>query len=356
VPTLRFGGVERVALNLATGFLGRGAAVDLVAADGTGELAREIPPGVRLVDLGAHRVLTSIPMLVRYIRRERPDAIIAMMEHCSLAALAARRLARSRTNVIATSHAHLTAARRLDRRLRVRILPLLMRTMYPSAEAVVSVSSGVADDIRAHAHGVPAVVIPNPVLPKDFGERAGARTDTPWLAPGAPPVVISAGRLAAPKDFATLIRAFALVRKQRAARLMILGEGPDRAGLERLAGTTDVGTDIALPGYVPNVFAYMKAAAAFVLSSNWEGFGLVLVEALACSAKVISTDCEWGPRDILQGGRLGELVPPGDPHAMAAAILRALDAPARPVPPETLLPYTTEHATARYAALLGPEW
>lgn len=354
LPTLRFGGVERVALNLASGFLARGAAVDLVAADAAGELASQIPASARLIDLRSRRVLTSLPGLARYLRRECPDAVIGMMEHCSVVALVARRLAGSRAKVVTTSHTNLSQTLALARRIRERALPSVMRWLFPSADAVVAVSDGVAADLERHVPGVRPITIYNPVLSLDFRILADEPFDHPWFGSAAPPVILGVGRLVAQKDFETLLRSFAMVRAQRPVRLLVLGEGPDRQRLEALAHELGVEQEVSLPGYVKNVYPFMKRAAVFVLASRWEGFGLVLVEALASGTKVIST--ESGPREILQNGRLGELVSPGDAEKMARAILQALDSPPRPVPPEALLPYTTEAATARYAALLGPEW
>ena len=139
--------------------------------------------------------------------------------------------------------------------------------------------------------------------------------------------MIGAGRLRPQKDFATLIRAFARVRASRRVRLLILGEGPLRGALERLAGEQGVAADVSFTGRVPDAPAWMARAAVFALSSAWEGFGRVLVEALAVGCPVVSTDCPSGPREILGGGAFGPLVPVGDDAALAAAIARVLDHP-----------------------------
>jgi glycosyltransferase involved in cell wall biosynthesis len=177
----------------------------------------------------------------------------------------------------------------------------------------------------------------------------------PWLAPGQPPVILGAGRLTRQKDFPTLIRAFSLVAAQRDCRLMILGEGQERRALEGLAAELGLAYRFALPGFAADAVDYMAQAALFVLSSAWEGFGMVLVEAMAVGTPVVSTDCPSGPREILLDGELGRLVPVSDPWALARAMLETLDAPPNP---ERLrrraADFTSERAAERYLRLMFP--
>jgi len=150
-----------------------------------------------------------------------------------------------------------------------------------------------------------------------------------------------------------LIRAFAEVRRQRPARLIILGEGEERAELEALIGQLGVAADVSLPGFRDNAMAYMAKSAVFVLSSAWEGLPTVLIEALAAGTRVVSTDCPSGPREILQGGRLGALVPVGDAPALAIAIAATLDRSVDAVPTEALKPFTRDAAVDHYLQLIG---
>ncbi len=221
-----------------------------------------------------------------------------------------------------------------SRRWRRRYLPGLMARTYPLADAVVAVSQGVAADLSAIT-GLPLnriVTIYNPVVGDEIAALARAPAPHSWFAPGQPPVVLAAGRIADQKDYPTLIRAFADLRARRLARLVILGEannqskaGDQRAVLLDLARELGVAPDVGLLGYVANPYAYMARATVFVLSSKFEGFGNALVEAMACGCAVVSTDCPGGPREILDAGRYGDLVPVGDSAAMAAAIERAID-------------------------------
>jgi glycosyltransferase involved in cell wall biosynthesis len=154
------------------------------------------------------------------------------------------------------------------------------------------------------------------------------------------------------KNFPNLIRAFAEVRKTQTLRLMILGEGEERAALEALVHELGLSADVELPGFVPDPLAYIKRAALFVLSSDWEGLPTVLIEALALSTPIVATDCKSGPREILDGGRWGRLVPVGDASALAAAIAAALTEPKREVPPEVYSSYTQGVVVETYLRLL----
>ncbi len=355
LPSLVGGGAERVIINLAHGITERGFPVDFVVAAAEGALLDQVPPTVRLVDLHAPRVLRSLLPLAAYLRRERPRVLISSMNYANLVALWAARLAGQATPVVVTVHTTLSeSSRRQQRRLTGRLWPHLLRTFYPWAANVVAVSRGAADDL-ARSSGLPrdrVEVVYNPVITTAGLAAAGRAPDHPWFAPGQPPVILGVGRLTRQKDFPTLIRAFAEVRRRRPARLMILGEGEDRSGLTALASELGVVDDVALPGFRDNAMAYMAGSALFVLSSGWEGLPTVLIEALAAGARVVSTDCPSGPREILQDGRLGALVPVGDAPALAKAMLEALELPAGRVPSEALAPFTREAAVDHYLRLI----
>jgi len=232
--------------------------------------------------------------------------------------------------------------------------PRLIRTFYPWAASVVAVSRDAADDF-AKAAGLPrerVEVVYNPVITPRLLELARETPDHPWFAPGQPPVLLGVGRLTAQKDFPTLLRAFAEVRRDREVRLVILGEGPDRPALLQLAGELGIGESFDLPGFRHNAMAYMAASAMFVLSSAFEGLPTVLIEALAAGTQVVSTNCPSGPREILQDGRLGALVPVGDPVALAAAIRARLDHPSPPAPLEALAPFTSTAAVDHYLRII----
>lgn len=353
LPSLSGGGAERVIINLAQGITERGLPVDLVLAAAEGALLDQLPPSVRLVDLHAPRMLRSVGPLAGYLRRERPRVLISSMNYANLVAIWAARLARQATPVVVTVHTTLSQSRPQQGGLSTRVWRPLLRTFYPWAAKVVAVSRGAADDL-ASASGLPrdlVEVVYNPVITPAVLAAARQAPNHPWFAPGQPPVILGVGRLTRQKDFPTLIRAFAQVRGRRAARLIILGEGEDRPALTALVAELGVADDVALPGF-QNALAYMASSALFVLSSAWEGLPTVLIEALAAGTRVVATDCPSGPREILQEGRLGALVPVGDATALAGAMLDALERPAGSVPSDALTPFTRDAAVDHYLRLI----
>jgi len=331
LPSLRGGGAERVMVNLARGFVERGLHVDLVLAKAEGPYLSEVPTGVRVVDLGARRVLYSLPGLVRYLRREQPQAMLSTLNHANIIALWARKLTRVPTRLVIREANTVSVEVANVPALKAKLMPYLIKIFYPWADAIVANSRGVAEDLTKLT-GLPPdkiKIIYNPVITPKLFAKAEEPLDHPWFRPGEPPVILGVGRLTKQKDFPTLIRAFALVRKERPARLMILGEGEERPKLEALVRELGLEKDVALPGFVDNPYKYMKRAAIFVLSSRWEGLPSVLIEASALGTPVVSTDCPSGPREILEDGRWGKLVPVGNPEALARGIMEALSNPIR---------------------------
>jgi glycosyltransferase involved in cell wall biosynthesis len=352
------GGVERMVLNLVEGFAARGLAVDLLAIRADSAHLGALPAGVQLIDLGVRHSGLAILPLARYLRQARPAALLVAKDRAIRAAVLARGLAGSRVRIVGRLGTNLSAA--LEGRSGLarwlRVAP--MRWFYPRVEHVVCVSHGVLEDTRALT-GLPAAclsVIRNPVLTPRLASLAVEAVDHPWASDPGVPLILGAGRLTEQKDFPTLVRAFARLRKQRAARLVILGDGRQRGMLEALATELGVAGDVALPGFTPNPYAWMARARLFVLSSAWEGSPNVLTEALALGTPSVATDCPSGPREILAGGRWGALVAVGDDAALARAIAETLDAPQ---PAEVLraavAEYTRDAAVAAYLRVLGLE-
>jgi glycosyltransferase involved in cell wall biosynthesis len=317
---LRGGGAQRMMVHIAQGFAVNGFKVDLVLLRASGALRSIVHKDIRIVDLNAN-TLTGIFALARYLRREQPDILLSTITGPNLIALRARDISGAPTKVI------IRQENLFSRKPKIRgiVAEMLARKWYHRADAVVAISRYVARELTERISISPerVSVLYNPVIIRG-PKRSGC--PHPWLAQGQPPVIIGAGYFDRQKDFSTLMRAFALVRKNRQARLIILGEGPQRRMLERLAQDIGVAHDVLLPGFVPDAQRWFACASAFALSSEWEGFGNVLVEALACGTPVVSTDC--GPaREILYNGNYGAIVPIGDEHALANALINALDNP-----------------------------
>lgn len=328
LPGLDGGGAERVMLNLSRGFVAQGIKVDLLLVRAEGPYLSQVPQEVRIVHLGNRRMLLSLPTLIRYLQHEQPIAMLCGQDDINVVALWMRRLAGASTRVVVSVHNHLSRESQHTNKLKRRLAPYLVRWFYPWADAIVAVSQGVAEDLL-HL-GLPSdliEVIYNPVVTPEVVNKVQEPVPHPWFLPKQPPVILGVGRLEKQKDFSTLIRAFAQVQQQQCARLMILGEGADRNLLEGLVQELGLTEKVALIGFVHNPYAYMAQSAVCVLSSIWEGFGNVLVEAMAAGTPVVSTDCESGPAEILANGQYGKLVAVGDVQGLAEAITSTLKEP-----------------------------
>ncbi|HDZ24355.1 MAG TPA: glycosyltransferase [Desulfobacteraceae bacterium] len=349
------GGVERMILNLTREFLNLGVRVDMIPVKQESFHLDLLPQEVNVIDLGASHNLSSLPGLVRYLKSERPDAILAAKDRANTTAVLARRLAGISTRLVLRMGTTVSAAMAGTHPIRERIWYLRMRMLYPSADAVVAVSRGVAHDLKKNAGLPPSLlrVIPNPVISPELVTMSEQAPDHPWFQESTVPVLLGVGRLTRQKDFTTLLRSFAFVRRNRPCRLIILGEGRDRGSLQSLARDLGIMEDVAMPGFVENPYAYMRRAALFVLSSLWEGSPNVLTEALALGTPVVSTDCPSGPKEILEHGRFGPLVPMGNPEAMAQAIVKTLDAPLEKSLLKTAVQaYTVKESSKKYLETL----
>ncbi len=342
------GGVERMVLNLVEEFARRGYGVDLLLIRAEGEHLRELPEGVNVIRLGVKHTLASVLPLARWLHRNRPPVLLVAKDRAGRAALWARRLAGVDTRIAIRLGTNLSAALAGRGWLKRVTRTLPMRWSYRMAERIIAVSHGVAKD-TARITGLPPgriSVAHNPVITPRLLALAEAPLDHPWLAEGEAPVILGAGRLTRQKDFPTLIRAFAQARAQRPCRLIILGDGGQRDELLAQAAELGVANDVDLPGFAANPYAWMRQAGLFVLSSRWEGSPNVLTEAMACGTPVVSTDCPSGPRETLQDGRFGPLVPMGDADALGQAIIDTL---ANPPSAETIQAAVTDFAVAHSA-------
>lgn len=355
LPNLAAGGAERTFLRLAAGFAERACRVRLVVDRAEGGLLEAVrASGLALADLRASRTLAALPALAAWLRRERPAVLLSAITHNNLIAVWARALARAPTRVVVSEHTVLSAQADSQAGWQYRVLAPLCRWTYPRAAAIVAVSAGAADDLARYA-GLSRdriEVIPNPVVTPDYPRRIAAPSPHPWLTDGGPPVFVAAGRLVPLKDFPALLRALAIVRRRAPARLLVLGAGPERDALLALRARLELDDAVDLPGFCDDPLPLFARAAALVVSSRFEGFGLTLVEALACGTPVVSTDCPTGPAEILDRGAYGRLVPVGDADAMAAAMLATLaETPDRERLRQRAQDYTLAAVVDRYLAL-----
>jgi len=353
VPSMNGGGVQRAILNMVNEFVKRDFSVDLILATYEGPYLKKLDPRVRIVNLEKKRVITCLPQLIRYLKRVRPHSLLSAMEHANIIALWARALAGVNTRIVISNHANLTEGLLRNESAFNKLFIYLIRMFYRKANAIVAVSKGGADDV-ANVARLPRErinVIYNPLLTEEFYIQSSQSLNHSWFSEGAVPVVLAVGRLAKVKDYPTLIKAFSLVRSNIPSRLMILGEGEERHSLEMLVEQLGLQQDVLMPGFVTNPFVYMGKAAVFVLSSLTEGFGNVLVEAMACGTPVISTDCPTGPREILTDD--GILVPVGNEEALAEEIIRVLNGTSKlNLPLDRLKRFNIDEIVDRYLDLM----
>ena len=394
-PTLAGGGAERKALYIAGGLLERGHDVDLILQRLICHYPGEVPDGVRLFFQSNHsdaktrsnlgRVAAiprplivsptpwrvycprialisrlqrkHIPLLIStrpprwaasiatYLVREQPSALLAMNVLAATTTTLATTLVDRPPRVVATLHDVFRSRRQLDR----------ARRSYPFADATVGVSHGVA----AQLEEIPGMLsdrvhtIYNPVVKADLESKALEPTGHHWLDEPTDPVVLAIGRMKRVKDFSTLLAAFARLASIRSVRLIVLGEGVLRKNLLSTSKKLKIAEKVDFPGFVENPYSFLAKANLFVLSSRHEALPTVLIEAMACGCPVVSTDCPYGPREILENGRLGALVPVGDPETLATAMARALEAPPqRAALRERASFFSTERAIDQYEKLL----
>jgi glycosyltransferase involved in cell wall biosynthesis len=358
LPRIVAGGLERVTLNLIEGLQQHGVDCRLAVGDPGGELLGEARALAAVDVVAAGGRLRFLDGLWRAIRRYRPTHIVSVFADVSLLALAARRLAGSRAALLVGVHGtHRESAAGPGRRARwkYRRDAALMGWVYRRSDAVVAVSQGVAQDIRERYRLDPSRLhaIYSPILTGRVVQRLAAQ------APAAVPPrkLVAVGRLAHEKGFDVLLRAMpAVVARFPGVRLVVHGEGPERARLEALVESLGLADRVTLPGSTGDPLAAIAAADLLVFPSRHEGFGVALVEALACGRPVVASDCAHGPAEILEGGRHGQLVPPEDPEALAKALMRAFAGEA--IFDSSRLraraaDFSAEAAVTRYLALLA---
>jgi len=329
-------GVDRVVANLLPEFGRLDRQFHLLVVRGYGPvIPASLPANIRVFQLPLRSKKLVLPFLVWYLLKNRPEVLLTANHQLNRAALLARRISNVKTRVVIRMGTSIKASGAILSSRARKSLFASMRRWYPLADAGIAPSQGVGDDLVAIA-GLAMErlhVIPNPIINDRFHDLASQAIEHPWYGNPDIPVILGAGSLEARKDFSTLIRAFACLRRHKHCRLIVLGEGKERQMLLALASELGVSEDVSMPGFDANPYRHMARASVFVLASLREGAPVVVVEAMACGTPVVSTDCPHGAAEALQHGDIGALVNVGDHVAMADAILATLRHP----PPGKLL-------------------
>lgn len=330
VPSLEGGGAERVMATVASTLARRGYEVDLLLAQKTGPYLNELAPEVNIIDFDKSRVLHTLIPLVKYLRDRRPDVLLSAMGHTNVISQLATTFSVHTPRVVLSE-------RRAPRPVSTdkkdsKLTWFLTKWAYSRADAIVAVSDGVGRELSQYL-GISQQLVRTIYNPMNTGEirRLGAQAvQHPWFD-ASHQVFIAVGRLVPVKDFTTLLKAFSqLAPHHPMARLIIVGDGPSYEALIELSRELGIEDIVDLVGFQSNPYAWMAASDVFVLSSISEGLPNAMLQAMACGLKIVSTDCNYGPAEILSEGKWGRLVPVGDAETLAQQMSLALSDGAPP--------------------------
>ena len=355
LPDLRGGGAERVNLDLSREFVRQGHQVEFLLMRAEGVFLQEAKSLCSVIDLNCARARNLPFVLARHLRQNCPDALLAGMWPLTVIAPMVR-LMGYRGRIVVSEHNTLSVQYRDWGRVQNAALRASTALGYRLAHARVGVSDGVVDDIA----GLSGLArrrfesVHNPVPPRSDPTAAALNAAAAlWAAPpGAR--ILTVGSIKPQKNHPLLLRAFAAMNRPD-ARLMFIGTGAGERALRTLAEDLEIAHQVVFAGFHPDPTPFYLSADLFVLSSDYEGFGNVIVEALACGTPVVSTDCPSGPAEILENGKFGHLVPVRDPQALADAMLEALAAPHDPaLLKQRASDFVPAIAAKRYLELLCP--
>lgn len=309
LPSLRGGGAQRVAVDIANGLAARNHSVDLLLASSDGVYKDLLDPAVKIIDFELDCVRKSIGPLISYLKSSNPDSLLSIQRNAVLTSLLAKWLSKWNGKFVARETNSFQINQYRKQTIKDKYLSFVVRKLYRYSDVVVAPSAGVAAELCncCDVHIIPNPVnIPNNVKPFKHDK----------------PFILGVGSLDNQKRFADLINAFNLLdfNNEEECDLIILGEGPERIKLEQLCEKFKITSRVHMPGFVDNPFSYMKAASVFVLTSAWEGLPNAMLQAIACGTPVVATDCPHGPSEILAQGKYGPLVPVGDVNAICQAI------------------------------------
>lgn len=317
-------GVSRNRITLAKAFLEMGYRVDFVVSHDEGPIKDEVPKECNIFELGSTRPTEMIPALGKYLRAERPDAMIAASWPNTASAIIAKMLYMPPLRLVVSEHSHFRDAPEMSKKDKF-LLKYFSRFIYRRATKVVAVSEGTKEGV-SEVTGLEMKnieVVYNPLRPMPTSDYLieDSKLESWW---GTSKKLLAVGRLAEAKDYSTLLKAISILASKEDVKLIILGEGGCRNALEKLIGELDLSDRVQLPGFRSDIFPFYDNADLFVLSSYNEGFGNVILEALSVGTPVVSTDCLSGPAEILENGRWGKLTKVGSPEDLAEKMLSSL--------------------------------
>lgn len=324
LPDLRAGGAEKVALLLANEFIKQGYSVDMVLCTAHGEFLYALDKNIQVFDLNALSLRHIFKALVVYLKEQKPDVFIPMMWPLTVVGVVAFKATRLTGQSITSDHTTFSQSPIMKRRLMRWFFKCSVPLVYPLAEGRLAVSNGVAEDLavlgRLKRDSIKVIYNPISLDTKYFTKE---QSEQAWQDFSGKKIV-AVGALKWAKDYPSLLKAFALLLQKEQAMLSIVGQGDLLSELEALTKRLGIDKHVYFVGFSDMPYAWMASADLLVLSSHYEGFGNVLVEAMSVGTPVVSTDCKSGPREILCDGKYGKLVPIGDIEALAEAMFDSL--------------------------------
>lgn len=347
----------KMRIRIANALAEKGIKIDfLFSKQGPEYSIKNLDPRIRTIQIKTTNSITGVLPLAHYLKKASPDAILTQRIRVNILAHRAKFIAQSPARIYSTINSNLSrSTRELYPKEKTKRLKRLRKNL-PKNDGLIAISRGVADDAKEliGASSTSISVAPNPVFSEELEKLSAEPVDHPWFSADSPPVIIGIGRLERQKDFPNLVKAFARFRQKHDCRLVILGKGPEREKILRVAREKGVENDTDLPGFFTNPYAFLARSSMFVLSSAWEGFGNALVEAMAVGTPAVSTNCPSGPEEILDEGRLGPLAPVGDAQALHEAMEEAWR---NPLDTETLRAsaqdrYSPSQSAAAYMAAM----
>ena len=331
LQNLEVGGAERSIVRLATALDKKYFNISFLLCEARGFLLTNLPKEIRVVNLKSHHTSLSLVKVIKYFNIEKPDIVLSALDHVNVVNIIAGIFCRKKPKIIITERSTFSrvstysSTKIINKLISRYIMPCLAKIFYKRADSIICVSHGVADDISKVIGNLPSIrVIYNPVIDDSFPELIEEKITDLNIINGSLPTIVAVGRLAKAKDYFTMLKAFSIVLKEIPARLLIVGDGEERKKIENLIKELNISENVLLLGFQKNPLKYMARADIFVLSSILEGFPNVLVEAMACGAPVISTDCQSGPNEIIENGKNGFLVPVADENILAEKIVKLL--------------------------------
>lgn len=323
------GGVQRMMVNVANYLSSKGYNVTIILCQRKGHYLNFVNKNVEILSLESDNRIKLIKYLTKYINKYRPEVLFTAVPHLNLIAIIAKLISGNSTRVIISERSNTIEEFRKSPVGAYKLSFTLIPILYRFADSIIAVSKGVASDLAKVALINPEKVttVYNPAFNKKMLVEANETIEEVWLKDNSVPVVIGVGRLTDQKDFPLLIDAIKIVLIKRKVRLIIIGEGPLYTSLDEQIKKLKLEDYIKLAGFQSTPISWISKAQLFVLSSKWEGFGNIVVEALAAGTTIVSTDCKSGPAEILQNGKFGYLCKVGDKNDLAEKIEYALENP-----------------------------